>query len=134
MPDGRSMTADVVALLDAHIDSIEALEVVLLVRQYGWQRLSREFVAQRTGRGIAQIAQVVRRLVQSGLVASDPAAPDSFQLLGGAVMLGSLDRLAQVYADDPLRVVTYVSGQSMERMRRGAARFAATFRREDEDD
>jgi hypothetical protein len=134
MPDGRFMAADVVALLDAHVDSIEALEVVLLVRQYGWQRLSREFVAQRTGRGIAQIGQVVRQLAQSGLVALDAAAPDSFQLVGGAVTLASLDRLAQTYADDPLRVVTYVSAQSMKRMRRRAARFAATIRRESEDD
>jgi hypothetical protein len=128
------MAADVVALLDAHIDSIEALEVVLLVRQYGWQRLSHEFAAQRTGRGIAQIAQVVRRLAQSGLVALDPAAPGSFLLLGGTAVLGSLDRLAQIYADDPLRIISYVSRQSMERMRRRAARFAATIRREDEDD
>jgi hypothetical protein len=134
MRDGRALASDLVALLDAHIDSIEALDVVLLVRQYGWQRLSQEFVAQRTGRGIAQIAQVVRRLAQSGLVALDPAFPDSFQLLGGAVTLGSLDRLAQIYVDDPLRIVTYVSRQSMERMRKRAARFAATIRKEDDND
>jgi hypothetical protein len=132
--DGRSMAADVVAFLDAHIDSIEALDVALLVRQYGWQRLTREFVARRTGRGVTQIAQVVRGLVQSGLLAWDPAVPQSFHLVGGATTLALLDRLDQLYADDPLRVVTYVARRSMERMRRRASRFAATMRREDEDD
>lgn len=128
------MAADVVALLDAHIDSIEALDVVLLVRQYGWQRLSPAFVAERTGRGVAQIAQVVRRLAQSGLVALDPEVPGSFQLVGGAVTLGTLDRLAHLYAEDSLRVIMYVSRQSMERMRRRAAHFAATLRRDGDDD
>jgi hypothetical protein len=132
--DARPLAADVAALLDAHVDSIDALDVVLLVRQYGWQRLSREFVAQRTGRDSAQIAQVIARLVLSGLVATDPADPTSFHLLGGNAALSSLDRLAQTYAEDPFGIVTYVSMRSMERMRMRAARFAATIRRDDRDD
>jgi hypothetical protein len=128
------MAADVIALLDAHVDSIEALDVVLLVRQYGWQRLSREFVARRTGRDIVQVTQVIAGLAQSGLVTIDPAESESFRLLGGSAALSSLDRLAQTYADDPFGIVMYVSRRSMERMRTRAARFAARIRRDDRDD
>jgi hypothetical protein len=128
------MAADVIALLDAHVDSIEALDVVLLVRQYGWQRLSREFVARRTGRDIVQVAQVIGRLAQSGLVTIEPAEPESFRLVGASDVLTSLDELAQTYADDPLGIVTYVSTRSMERMRTRAARFAARIRRDHRDD
>jgi hypothetical protein len=133
VPDARMIPTEVAALLDAHIDSIEALDVALLMRRYGSQQLTCALVAARTARHPAEVAAIVARLEESGLVSSVPGSVATFRLLGGASTLHALDALAEVYADDPLRIVVYVSTRAFARMRARAARFAAVVRPDDDD-
>jgi Mn-dependent DtxR family transcriptional regulator len=114
-------------LLDAHVDSFEKLEILMLLqRTPGGSRNVGE-LARELALGADEVRAIVAALGNGGLVARDP---------DGAVSLSprtaedraALDELAQVYDHDKIALVKAIAESAMERLRSLAGRaFAEAF-------
>lgn len=123
------LPADVVALLDDHVEDLEALEVLLFLRRYEGQALTCSFVAEHLRRERGVVTRIVDRWQQTGLVVADPSVPDAFRLHPrDPAALGAIDTLARIYASDPMQVVMQIAERAMNRIRESARAFAASFR------
>lgn len=114
-------------LLDAHVDSFEKLEILMLLRRTSSGSRNVRELAGALELDTGEVRAIVAALSDGGLVARDP---------DGAVSLSprtaddqaALDELAWVYDHDKITLVKAIAESAMERLRSLAGRaFAEAF-------
>jgi DNA-binding IclR family transcriptional regulator len=113
-------------LLDAHVESFEKLEVLMLLRRTPAGTTAAE-ISRALGLGGDEVGEITAALSAAELVAR---APDGRISLSPqrAEDRAALDELARVYAEDRLTLVKVIAETAMDRLRNLAGRaFADAF-------
>lgn len=118
MTDSRSsgIPEDVRRFLLQCIDSVEQLEVLLLLHRTPDQVWSPEAVAQALYSNTASIARRLAGLDVSGLVASDESRSYRYQP-STAALEDTVTLLAETYRERRVAVITVIASKPMENVR-----------------
>lgn len=131
MTEAGAIPSEVRDLIGHSVHSLDELEVFLFLhgaftRHFTAEQLARELRLQESMVITALQRLVMRKLVmQVGAIAPlryqyGPQAPEARQ---------AADQLAEVYADNRMEVLMLISGNAIERIRRGVlTRFSDAFR------
>jgi hypothetical protein len=125
-----SMSAGVRDLLENRVDSIEALEALLLLRRNVGQALGAEAIAQGLRLPPQHLEDALRRLEHGGLIQREEQAGSAVYTYNpkNEHLAEVVDRLAETYADSPVEIVRVLSVRALERVRAEAAKlFADAF-------
>jgi DNA-binding IclR family transcriptional regulator len=114
-------------LLDAHVDSFEKLELLMLLRRAPEQGRTAGELARALDLDAAEVGELVSGLVSAGLVAW--AADGAISLSPRtAEERAAMDELARVYDEDRITLVKAIAETAMDRLRNLAGRaFAEAF-------
>lgn len=110
------------AFLRAHVDSLERLEVLLLLHAEPERAFSPEDVHARLGLGVIVAGRVLAELEAQGLARS--RAGGGASLSDDAAAVAATQELALVYARRRLEVINSIVARSLDRIRD----FADAFR------
>lgn len=140
MAEARPLSPAVTRVLEAHVDSLEALELLLYARRHSDETFTASTVSRDLGRDGFAIDHALTTLVRTGVLVPDSAMRSGYRFrTATADEVAAIDELAAVYAADPLSIVTWLAESALHRMRdrvRGAAAraFAAAFRIRDDEE
>jgi hypothetical protein len=121
---------DVRALLQAHIESYEQLEVLLLLRRERYEEWTAAGLAARLHIREELIGSALEGLKSGGLVAATGAASDprfAYRPASSGIDAAA-GRLDREYAERPIRIIQLMSANAIDRVRTAALHtFADAF-------
>jgi hypothetical protein len=126
-PSGPGVSPEIARFLTAHIDSVEELELLLLLRRGRERAWNAEEAARALYANPQSIARRLARLQRSELLALDePAAtPPVFRYAPtDRDVCALVGRLDEVYRERRVAVITFLASQPLENIRA----FADAFR------
>jgi predicted transcriptional regulator len=114
---------DVAELIAGHIDSVEKLEILLLLRGESDREWTSQEVSRELRRNPASTARGLQQLAKSGLVAGSGASAYRFDPADRA-LVGRVQRLAETYATRRPSVIQLIASNPMD----SVTTFADAFR------
>jgi Mn-dependent DtxR family transcriptional regulator len=128
MPDAP-IPADVRALLDEHIHTLEQLEAIILMRKAEREDWSGEEVADLLHVSVESAREALQRLAQGGVLEAIELPARGVRYRGFTKRFEALvDRLLEVYESNRIELMMLLSANAIERMRTGALHaFADAF-------
>ena len=121
----KALPDDVTRFLDAHIDSVEQLEVLLLLHRAAESDWTAEMVAAALYTQPASAGRRLAALCDDGLILASPRQSGAFRFVPEANAAGEMiATLADTYRERRVAVVTAIASKPMENVRA----FADAFR------
>lgn len=114
----KSLPDDVIRFLNQHIDSVEQLEVLLLLHRAGESDWSAEMVAAALYTQPASAARRLASLCADRLITASPRQPDAYRYVPDPNGAGELiSTVADTYRERRVAVVTAIASKPMENVR-----------------
>ena len=114
----KALPDDVIRFLDEHIDSVEQLEVLLLLHRAGDSAWTAEMVAAALYTQPASAARRLASLCDHGLLDEVAGHPAAYRYVADAADQGELiSTLADTYRERRVAVVTAIASKPMENVR-----------------
>lgn len=127
---GDPISADVRRFISAYIDSVELLEVLLLLRASAEREWSADSVSGELRSNPASVAKRLTDLCERGLVSMRESAPPLYAYHPGTAELDSAVKgLAQAYAERRTRVIDLIFSKPIDTLRHFSDAFK--FRKDD---
>jgi hypothetical protein len=119
-PDARrQLPPEVIALIRDRIDSLEVLEVLLLVRRDRTRRWDAASISAASRIRGDNAERALRTLATHGFVEERRGG---FRWSADGALDAASEELARVYAEEPLELIREMNAQAIERAREWAAR------------
>jgi predicted transcriptional regulator len=130
MSDGKGISAEVRELLQERVQSIEALEALLLLFREPERNFPDSEVASAIGIDVELVRAALEALEREGLVGRFPGSPPTFRYQPANQRLGELVvQLAATYAAQRVDVLVMIANSAMGRVRKSALHtFSEAFR------
>jgi len=114
----KALPDALVRFLTEHIDSVEQLEVLLLLHRAADSVWTAEMVAAALYTQPASAARRLEALCADGLIERVPQPPDAYRFLPGHSDTGEMiSTLADTYRERRVAVVTAIASKPMENVR-----------------
>jgi hypothetical protein len=118
----------VAALLRAHVESFEQLEVLLHLHRRRDAARSAPMIAHDLRLGVDVVAEALEHFREVGLVERADTSPVVFALSDAAPKADAVAALAKVYDEDRSTVLRLMAGNALDRLRASAIKtFADAF-------
>ena len=117
VPPESAVPADVRAFLAEYVDSIEQLEILLLLRGYPDRHWTAEETAARLYGNPQSAARRLARLRENRLLAAAADAPGYRYDPASAELAAAVDRLAETYRERRVAVTTLIASRPMDNVR-----------------
>lgn len=115
---GPKIPPEVDEFLAGHIDSVEQLEVLLLLRQSAEQRWTAETVAAALYGQPTSIARRLASLAEHSLLAVEPGPPLTYRYAPTPASRDDMVRcVAEVYRERRVAVITAIASRPMDNVR-----------------
>lgn len=132
MPRHKASHPEVVALLSNHITSVEELEILLLLRRSADRAWDAAAVAEDLRTSESSAAKRLGDLAMGGLIEEAGDGERSFRYAPASPWKrGAVDRLAELYAEAPFRVIDMIFAKPIANLRVYADAFR--YRKDDSD-
>ena len=114
----KALPDDVVRFLNEHIESVEQLEVLLLLHRAGASEWTADMVAAALYTQPASAARRLAALHEHGLIEQTRPDPAAYRfVLDGSGSNEMIDALADTYRERRVAVVTAIASKPMENVR-----------------
>lgn len=114
----KALPDDIVRFLNQHIDSVEQLEVLLLLHRAAESTWTAEMVAAALYTQPASAARRLAALHADGLIEAAPRQPDAYRYVPDPSGTGEMiSNLADTYRERRVAVVTAIASKPMENVR-----------------
>lgn len=132
MPRHKASHPEVVALLSNHITSVEELEILLLLRRSADRAWDAAAVAEELRTSESSAAKRLGDLAMGGLIEEVGDGERSFRYAPASPWKRrAVDRLAELYAEAPFRVIDMIFAKPIANLRVYADAFR--YRKDDSD-
>ncbi|HEY8430978.1 MAG TPA: winged helix-turn-helix domain-containing protein [Sandaracinaceae bacterium] len=119
-------------LLASRINSVEQLEILLLLRRDPARSWTPSALAEELRSSEPSVAKRLADLRRGGLVEVVPSSPEAYRYAPAAAWLSAaVDSLAQLYAESPYRVIDLIFAKPIDNLRVYADAFR--YRKDDSD-
>ena len=112
-----------------YVESHEALQILMWLQRHGGTAATGAQIAQITGISPTLVAEALGRLAALGLLSTESAHPVAFRYNPSDPALDdALQGVVALYEEQPLRVIEFMTANSIERVKASALRrFADAF-------